>query len=104
IGVIDVRRIFGMGSVKWAEKIDLIVQLETWKPETQYDRIGNEYKYMDILGVKVPYITIPIQPGRNLAVILEVAAMNNRQKRQGYDSAKEFTDRIDHYFDSLSEN
>ena len=104
IGVIDVRRIFGMGSVKWAEKIDLIVQLETWKPETQYDRIGSEYKYMDILGVKVPYITIPIQPGRNLAVILEVAAMNNRQKRQGYDSAKEFTDRIDHYFDSLSEN
>ena len=101
IGVVDVRRIFGMGSVKWSEKIDLVVQLETWKPETTYDRIGNEYHYVDILGVKVPHITIPIQPGRNLAVILEVAAMNNRQKRQGYDSAKEFSDRIDHYFDSL---
>ena len=101
IGVVDVRRIFGLSSVKWTEKIDLIVQLETWKPGTEYDRIGNEYHYMDILDVKVPHITIPIQPGRNLAVILEVAAMNNRQKRQGYDSAKEFAERIDHYFDTL---
>lgn len=101
IGVVDVRRIFGLSSVKWSEKIDLIVQLETWKPGTEYDRIGNEYHYMDILDVKVPHITVPIQPGRNLAVILEVAAMNNRQKRQGYDSAKEFADRIDHYFDTL---
>ena len=101
IGVVDVRRIFGLSSVKWTEKIDLIVQLEMWKPGTEYDRIGNEYHYMDILDVKVPHITIPIQPGRNLAVILEVAAMNNRQKRQGYDSAKEFAERIDHYFDTL---
>ncbi|MBR1841774.1 MAG: HPr(Ser) kinase/phosphatase [Oscillospiraceae bacterium] len=101
IGVVDVRRIFGLSSVKWTEKIDLIVQLETWRPGTEYDRIGNEYHYMDILDVKVPHITIPIQPGRNLAVILEVAAMNNRQKRQGYDSAKEFAERIDHYFDTL---
>lgn len=101
IGVVDVRRIFGLSSVKWTEKIDLIVQLETWKSGTEYDRIGNEYHYMDILDVKVPHITIPIQPGRNLAVILEVAAMNNRQKRQGYDSAKEFAERIDHYFDTL---
>jgi HPr kinase/phosphorylase len=101
IGVVDVRRIFGLSSVKWSEKIDLIVRLEAWKPGTEYDRIGNEYHYMDILDVKVPHITIPIQPGRNLAVILEVAAMNNRQKRQGYDSAKEFAERIDHYFDTL---
>lgn len=104
IGVIDVRRIFGMGSVKWDEKLDLVVELETWKPGAEYDRIGNEYQYVDILGVKIPHITIPIQPGRNLAVILEVAAMNNRQKRHGYDSAKEFADRIDHYFDSLAES
>ena len=103
IGVIDVRRIFGMGAVKWTEKVDLVVELETWKPGADYDRIGNEYKYDDMLGVKVPHITIPIQPGRNLAVILEVAAMNNRQKRQGYDSAKEFTDRVNHFYDELVE-
>lgn len=103
IGVIDVRRIFGAGSVKFSEKIDLVVQLEIWKSNSDYDRIGAESHYMDILGVKVPHIVVPITPGRNLAVILEVAAMNNRQKRMGYDSAKEFADRIDHYFDSLSE-
>jgi HPr kinase/phosphorylase len=104
IGVIDVRRIFGSGSVKFSEKIDLVVKLETWNKETNYDRIGTSNSTIDLLGVKVPCITIPITPGRNLAVILEVAAMNNRQKRQGYDSAKEFSDRVDHYFDSLSQS
>lgn len=103
IGVIDVRHIFGSGSVKFSEKIDLVVQLETWKKETNYDRMGTKNNTIDILDVKVPHITIPITPGRNLAVILEVAAMNNRQKRQGYDSAREFSDRVDHYFDSLSQ-
>ena len=104
IGVIDVRRIFGAGAVKLSEKIDLVVQLEVWKNDSNYDRIGAESHYMEILGVRIPHIVVPITPGRNLAVILEVAAMNNRQKRMGYDSAKEFADRIDHYFDSLSES
>jgi len=101
IGVVDVRRIFGSGSVKMEEKIDLVVNLETWKDGANYDRLGNGSNFTEILGVHVPLITVPITPGRNLAVILEVAAMNNRQKRMGYDSAKDFAERIDHYFDSL---
>lgn len=101
IGVVDVRRIFGSGSVKMEEKIDLVVHLETWKDGANYDRIGNGINFIEILGVHVPLITVPITPGRNLAVILEVAAMNNRQKRMGYDSAKDFAERIDNYFDSL---
>jgi HPr kinase/phosphorylase len=103
IGVVDVRNIFGNGAVKMAEKIDLVVKLETWNQETAYDRLGSETNYIDILGVKLPYLTVPITPGRNLAVILEVAAMNNRQKRMGYDSARDFSERLDQYFDALEE-
>ncbi|MGM9521352.1 MAG: HPr(Ser) kinase/phosphatase [Oscillospiraceae bacterium] len=103
IGVVDVRHIFGNGAVKMAEKIDLVVKLETWKQDANYDRLGNNTNYIDILGVKLPYLTVPITPGRNLAVILEVAAMNNRQKRMGYDSARDFTERLDQYFDALEE-
>lgn len=101
VGVVDVRQIFGSGSVKVGEKIDIIVNLETWKDGANYDRIGAEMHYTEILGVKVPSITVPITPGRNLAVILEVAAMNNRQKRLGYNAAKNFSERIDQYFDKL---
>ncbi len=100
IGVVDVRHIFGNGAVKMAEKVDLVVKLESWNQENAYDRLGSE-NTIDILGVKLPYITVPITPGRNVAVILEVAAMNNRQKRMGYDSAKDFSERLDEYFDSL---
>ena len=103
IGVVDVRHIFGNGSVKMAEKIDLVVRLETWKKDANYDRLGNNTQYIDILGVKLPYLTVPVTPGRNLAVILEVAAMNNRQKRMGYDSARDFSERLDQYFDALEE-
>ncbi|MBE6948850.1 MAG: HPr(Ser) kinase/phosphatase [Ruminococcaceae bacterium] len=99
IGIVDVRRIFGSGAVKLSEHIDLVINIESWKDGMNYDRLGTESLETTILGVKVPYITIPIKPGRNLAVILEVAAMNNRQKKMGYNSALEFTERINNHFD-----
>lgn len=89
IGIINTRRLFGMGAVKVAEKIDLIVELEPWDSTKIYDRMGVDNEYTAILGVKIPSLTIPIKPGRNLAVILEVAAMNNRQKKMGYNAAAE---------------
>lgn len=88
IGIINARRIFGMGSVKISEKIDLVIKLESWDDSKVYDRMGQDI-FTDILGVKLPVLTIPIKPGRNLAVIIEVAAMNNRQKKLGYDAAQE---------------
>lgn len=89
IGIINARRLFGMGSVKITEKIDLIVKLELWDSEKVYDRMGMENEFATILGIQVPCITIPVKPGRNLAIILEVAAMNNRQKKMGYNAAQE---------------
>lgn len=89
IGIINARRLFGMGSVKVTEKIDMIVKMELWDPEKIYDRMGMENEYATILGIKVPSHTIPVKPGRNLAIILEVAAMNNRQKKMGYNAAQE---------------
>ncbi len=94
IGIVDVRRLFGMGAVKETERIDLVINLEQWEPEKMYDRFGLEEQYEDILGIKVPSITIPVHPGRNLAVVLEIAAMNNRQKRMGYNTAEEFNKRL----------
>ena len=94
IGIINTRRLFGMGAVKVTEKIDLIVELEPWDSEKIYDRMGVDNEYTSILGVKVPSLTIPIKPGRNLAVILEVAAMNNRQKKMGYNAAQELLDNL----------
>ncbi len=89
IGIINARRLFGMGSVKMTENIDIVINLENWNPEKNYDRMGMEDEYTTILGIQVPSITIPVKPGRNLAIILEVAAMNNRQKKMGYNAAKE---------------
>ena len=94
VGIINARRLFGMGAVKMTEKIDLIVQLEIWDPKKTYDRMGIENEYMDILGINIPSITIPVKPGRNLAIILEVAAMNNRQKKMGYNAAQELLQRL----------
>ena len=94
IGIINARRLFGVGAVKGTEKIDLVVELELWKPEKLYDRMGIDNEYVSILGVNVPSATIPVKPGRNLAVILEVAAMNNRQKKMGYNAAHELLDRL----------
>lgn len=94
IGVVDVRRIFGMGAVKLSEKIDLIINLEQWKEGFMYDRLGLDEQKTEILGISVPSMIIPVRPGRNLAVIIEIAAMNNRQKKMGYDTPKEFADKI----------
>ena len=94
IGIVNARRLFGMGAVKVTEKIDMIVELEPWDSEKVYDRMGVDSEYTSILGVKVPCSTIPVKPGRNLAVILEVAAMNNRQKKMGYNAAQELLDNL----------
>ncbi|MEE0675144.1 MAG: HPr(Ser) kinase/phosphatase [Ruminococcus sp.] len=87
IGIINARQLFGMGAVKMQEKIDMVISLELWDNAKAYDRMGLDNSYMDILGVEVPALTIPVKPGRNLAVIIEVAAMNNRQKKMGYNAA-----------------
>jgi HPr kinase/phosphorylase len=94
IGLIDVRRLFGMGAIKETESIDLVIKLEPWVQGKMYDRLGLESETIDILGLKIPAITIPVRPGRNLAIILEIAAMNNRQKRMGYNTAEEFNKRL----------
>lgn len=94
IGIINARRLFGIGAVKMTEKLDLVVELEQWNPEKVYDRMGVDTEYVSLLGVKVPSLTIPVKPGRNLAVILEVAAMNNRQKKMGYNAAQELLNRL----------
>ncbi len=94
IGIVDVRRIFGMGAVKMSEKIDIIINLEPWVQGKMYDRFGLDQETMEILGLQVPSLTIPVRPGRNLAIILEIAAMNNRQKKMGYDTAAEFNKRL----------
>ena len=99
IGVINVAKLFGMASIKNETAINLVINIVPWSPEQIYDRLGLEDQYMDLLGVKVPAITIPIKPGRNLAIILEIAAMNNRQKKMGYNAAAEFTEQINRHFD-----
>jgi HPr kinase/phosphorylase len=94
IGIINARRLFGMGAVKMTEKIDLVIEMELWNPDKVYDRMGVDTEFTSILGVKVPSLTIPVKPGRNLAVILEVAAMNNRQKKMGYNAAQELLNNL----------
>ncbi|MBQ5994571.1 MAG: HPr(Ser) kinase/phosphatase [Clostridia bacterium] len=89
IGIINARRIFGMGAVKLSEKINMVIQLEPWNPEKVYDRMGIDNEYINIMNVKIPLTVVPVKPGRNLAIIIEVAAMNNRQKKMGYNAAKE---------------
>ncbi len=94
IGIVDVRRLFGMGAIKETEKIDLVINLEPWRQGKMYDRLGLEEETTNILGIDVPTILIPVSPGRNLSVVIEVAAMNNRQKRMGYNTAAEFNKRL----------
>ncbi len=89
VGIVNARQIFGMGAVKITEKIDMVIRLEPWNQDKVYDRMGLDNEYMDILGIKLPLLTIPVHPGRNLAIIIEVAAMNNRQKKMGYNAAYE---------------
>ena len=94
IGIVDIRRLFGMGSVKASEKVDMIIKFEHWDKNKVYDRIGLEQETTDILGIEVPTTTIPVRPGRNLSIILEIAAMNNRQRKMGYNTAEEFNQRM----------
>ncbi|MBE7015473.1 MAG: HPr(Ser) kinase/phosphatase [Ruminococcaceae bacterium] len=94
IGIIDVKEIFGMGAVKDTESIDMIIHLEPWVEGKQYDRLGMLDEYTNIMGINIPSLTIPVKPGRNLAIIIEVASMNNRQKRMGYNAAVELNNRL----------
>ncbi len=98
IGIINVAKLFGMGAIKTENEINLAVNIVPWNTHEVYDRIGAEDQFTEILGVNIPMNTIPVTPGRNLAVILEVAAMNNRQRKMGYNPAKEFTEQIDRHF------
>ena len=99
IGMINVAKLFGMGAVKLENSIDLVVNIVRWNPQEIYDRLGMETQYVDILGVKVPTNTIPVTPGRNLAVILEVAAMNNRQRKLGHNPALDFIEQSNRHFE-----
>jgi HPr kinase/phosphorylase len=103
IGVVDVRRIFGMGAIKQTEKIDLVIHVELWDDTAQYDRLGLEDQSTQILDVEIPSLIVPVKPGRNLAVIIEVAAMNNRHKKMGFNAARDFTDRINTHFEEQSQ-
>ena len=87
-----------MGAVKETEKIELVIKLEPWVQGKMYDRMGLDNESIEILGINVPSITVPVRPGRNLAVILEIAAMNFRLKMTGYDTAKEFNKKLEEEF------
>ena len=99
IGIINVAKLFGMGAVKDENEINLVVNIVPWNTHEVYDRLGLEDQYTEILGVKIPMNTIPVTPGRNLAVILEVAAMNNRQRKFGYNPALEFIEQTNRHFE-----
>ncbi len=99
IGIVNVAKLFGMGAVKTEIGINMVINIVPWNNQEVYDRLGLEDQFMEILGVKLPMNTIPVTPGRNLAMILEVAAMNNRQRKLGYNSALEFTENINRHFD-----
>lgn len=94
IGIVNVRRIFGMGAIKMTEKIDMVINLEAWEPGKVYDRMGLESETVNILGLDIVSVTIPVKPGRNLAVVIEVAAINNRQKKMGYNAASELLQKL----------
>ena len=94
IGIVNARNIFGVGAVKLTEKIDMVIQLEHWDSQKAYDRLGLDDEYISILGIKVPSTTVPVKPGRNLAIIIEIAAMNNRQKKLGYNAARELMQQL----------
>ena len=94
IGILDVKYLYGVGSVKMTENINLVINMELWNSQKHYERLGTEELTTEILGINVPSLTIPVRPGRNLAIIIEVAAMNNRQKKMGYNAAQAFTQKI----------
>ena len=97
IGVIDVHQLMGMRAVKKESQIDLVVHLEPWREDKFYDRFGLDEETVNILGIELPILTIPVQPGRNLAAIVEVAAMNNRHKKYGFNAAKKLAEEIERH-------
>lgn len=94
IGILDVKELYGVSSVKMQENINFVINLELWDEKKSYERLGIQEEFTEILGIKVPSITIPVRPGRNLAIIVEVAAINFRQKQMGYNAAQALTDRV----------
>lgn len=94
LGIINVAQLYGVGAIRDQKEIQLVVKLEEWDQAKVYDRLGVDQKYMDILGVKVPVLDIPVRPGRNLPIIIEAAAMNDRLKKMGYNSAREFNQNV----------
>ena len=102
IGIIDVKKIFGMGAVKNTENINLVINLEVWQQGKNYERLGLDNEETDILGIKVPSLTVPVKPGRNLAVIIEIAAMNHRQQNMGYNAAEVLSERLSRQMQGLN--
>lgn len=102
VGVIDIQKIFGMGAVQESTQIDLVIKFEEWTDGYVYDRLGLDEDYTQILDIPVPCVTIPVRAGRNLAGIAEIAAMNNRQKKYGFNSAQTFVEKIDRQVDKNS--
>ncbi|MDY0236086.1 MAG: HPr(Ser) kinase/phosphatase [Gudongella sp.] len=94
VGILDIERIYGIGAVKQFDYLDLVIELEEWEDKKEYDRIGLDEEKIEILGVNLPKITIPVKPGRNIAMIVEVAAKNNRQRRLGYNAAEVLNERV----------
>ena len=99
IGILDIERLYGVGAVKKSEFIDLIIELEFWDENKEYDRVGLDEEYMELLNIQIPKLVIPVRPGRNLSMIVEVAARNTRQKKLGYNAAIELNNKIRTHMD-----
>lgn len=96
LGIINVRRLYGTGAIKKESQVDMVIELEQWKDDFEYDRLGIDQHYIELLGIKLPHMVVPVRAGRNIALIIEVAAMNQREKAFGYNAAKVMTDNIFH--------
>ena len=94
LGIINISQLYGVGAIRNQKEIQLVVQLEDWDSNKAYDRLGTEQAYQELLGVKIPVIEIPVRPGRNLPIIIEAAAMNERLKDMGYNAAKDFNENV----------
>ena len=96
LGIINVRRLYGSGAIKKEAQVDMVIELEQWKDDFEYDRLGIDQHYIELLDIKLPHMVVPVRAGRNIALIIEVAAMNQREKALGYNAAKVMTDNIFH--------
>ena len=103
IGIVDVMTLFGAGAILDTKQVDLLVHLENWTPDKQYDRLGRAVETAEVMGVSIPKMRIPVKTGRNVSIILEVAAMNFRAKKMGFDATKTFTERLEQLIAENSE-